>query len=75
MSEDKNFFQRLFTPGTVECAVGCAIVGIGVALLLLWIGVWKTLLICVLAAIGIFVGGVRDKRAFIGRILDAFRRN
>ena len=72
---DYNFFKRLFTPGTVECAIGCGLLGVGVALLLLWIGVWKTLLIVVLVAIGVFIGGVKDKKAFINRILGLFRKD
>lgn len=63
-----EFFKRVFTPGTVECAIACALLGVLVALLLMWIGVWKTLLIVVLVAIGAFIGGVKDKRGFIQRL-------
>lgn len=70
-----RFFKRVFTPGTVECAIACGLVGVLVALLLLWIGVWKTLLICVLVGIGIFIGGVKDKRAFINRLFGNGRDN
>lgn len=72
MSENNgkyNFFKRVFTPGTIECAIACGLVGVLVALLLLWIGVWKTLLIVVLVGIGLFVGGVKDKRAFFQKLL------
>lgn len=70
----KDFWKRVTTPGTVECAIACALLGILVAILLLSIGVWKTLLIVVLVAIGIFIGGVKDKKVFIGRILNFFSR-
>lgn len=68
--EKNGFIKRLFTPGTVECAIGCGVLGIIVALLLLWIGVWRTLLIVVLVAIGVFIGGVKDKRAFLSKLLN-----
>lgn len=64
----RDFFKRVFTPGTVECAIACGLLGVIVALLLLWIGVWRTLLIVVLVAIGVFIGGVKDKKAFIRRV-------
>lgn len=64
----KDFVQRVFTPGTVECAVACGILGILVAVMLLTIGIWKTLLIVALVALGAFLGGVKDKKAFIRKI-------
>ncbi len=64
----RDFIKRVFTPGTIECAIGCALLGVAVALLLMIVGVWPTLLICVLAAIGGFLGGVKDKKAFIRRM-------
>lgn len=70
----KDFFKRVFTPGTIECAVACAIAGLLVAFLLLWLGVWKTLLIVGLAAIGGFLGGVKDKKGAINRFLNLFRK-
>lgn len=66
----REFIKRVFTPGTVECAVACGLLGIVVALLLLTIGVWKTLLFVVLVAIGVFIGGVKDKRAFIRKLIN-----
>lgn len=70
--QDKyQFFKRVFTPGTVECAIACGIVGVLVALLLMWIGIWRTLLICVLVGIGVFIGGVKDKRAFLRRLFGS----
>lgn len=73
--EKSTFIKRVFTPGTVECAIACALLGIIVALMLLWIGVWRTLLIVVLVAIGAFIGGVKDKKAFIRNILEKISRS
>ena len=55
MREDKGFFARLFTRGTPECAVLCALLGVLTALLLLWAGVWVTLLVALCVAVGAFI--------------------
>lgn len=68
-----DFFKRVFTPGTVECAIACGLLGVLVALLLLWIGIWKTLLIAALVAVGVFFGGVKDKRAFLKKLFGGRR--
>lgn len=68
-----DFFKRVFTAGTLECAIACGLLGVLVALLLLWIGIWKTLLIVVLVAIGVFLGGVKDKRAFLRKLFGGGR--
>lgn len=70
-----DFFRRVFTPGTAECAVACGLVGVLVALLLLGIGFWKTLLIVALVGVGIFIGGVKDKRAFVQKIVSRFTKS
>lgn len=63
MRED-GFFSKVFTPGTKPCAVACLLLGILTALLLLWAGVWKTLLVMAFIALGVFLGGVKNKKAF-----------
>lgn len=70
-----DFLKRVFTPGTPECAIACGLVGVLVALLLLWIGVWRTLLIVALVGIGFFIGGVKDKKGFFQRVLNRFTRD
>ena len=74
MREDKGFFARLFTRGTPECAVLCALLGVLTALLLLWAGVWVTLLVALCVAVGAFISGVRDKRAWLEEIGRLLRR-
>ncbi len=68
MRDDKDFLARVFTRGTPECAVACAMAGIFAALLLLWGGVWVTLLVAALVAAGAFLGGVKDKKAFMRKL-------
>lgn len=66
---DDGFFSKVFTKGTPHCAIACALLGILIALLLLWAGVWRTLLVVVLVALGAFIGGVKDKKAFLRKLV------
>ncbi len=75
MRDEKGPFSKIFTPGTVECAIACAIIGVLTALLLLWAGFWKTLLVVALVAVGAFIGGVRDKKEFFAKLFGSFRRD
>ena len=73
MEKLKQILSQAFTPGTPVSVIVWGLVGLVVAILLLLIGFWRTLLICVCFAVSAFLGGVRDKRAFIGRLLDLFQ--
>lgn len=73
MRRNDGFLSQVFTPGTVPCAVACGIVGVLVALLLLWGGIWKTLLIAICVGLFAFLGGVSDKGAFLRKIAERFR--
>lgn len=66
---NKGFFSQVFTPGTLPCAIACSVFGLMTALMLLWGGVWRTLLAAALIAAFAFVGGVRDKKAFLRRFI------
>ncbi len=72
---DRGFFSKIFTPGTPQCAIACALVGALTALMLLWAGAWRTLLVAALVAIGAFIGGVKDKKAFLQRLTGRFGRD
>lgn len=74
MREGDSFLKKIFTKGTPQCAIACALVGVLAALLLLWQGVWRTLLVTVLVALGAFVGGVKDKKEFINSLLEKVGR-
>lgn len=64
----KSFGKQLITPGTLPCAIGCVAVAIFTGLLLLWAGIWKTLLVAALVVVGVFVGCVKDKSQFIRKL-------
>ena len=71
--DKKTFFSQLLTPGTVPCTIFGVAVGLIFALLLLTIGVAKTLIIGLFCLAGAFIGGVKDKAAFVRGIVLFFR--
>lgn len=75
MMDMKSFFAQMLTPGTGACALFGAIVGVVFAVLCLTIGVGKALLIGVFCLIGAFIGGVKDKKAFVRRTILLFSRD
>ena len=68
--DSRSFLHQAFRIGTPECAVFCAGVAMLLGLLFLWIGFWKTLLIFCLMLLGMFIGGVEDKREWLGEALN-----
>lgn len=75
MMDLKSFMSQMFTPGTAPCTIFGIVVGLVFAVLCLTIGVGKTLLIGLFCLVGAFVGGVRDKGAFIRRVILFFHRD
>ena len=69
----KSFSEALsamLTWGTRECGFLCAVAGAVLAVLLLTVGFWKTLLVVLFCAAGAFIGGVHDKEAFVKKLLN-----
>ena len=58
--------KKIFTVGTAECAIFFAAIAMVLALLFLALGFWQTILIALLICVGLFIGGVKDKKAWIG---------
>ena len=75
MMDFKTFFSQMLTTGTRACTLFGALVGLIFAVLCLTIGVGKALLIGVFCLIGAFIGGVKDKKAFVRRIVSLFTRD
>ena len=75
MMDLKSFFAQMLTPGTGACAFFGAVVGLVFAVLCLTIGVGKALLIGIFCLIGAFIGGVKDKKAFVRRIIAFISRD
>ena len=74
MMDMKSFVSQMFTPGTVPCAIFGMALGAVFAVLCLTIGVGKALLIGVFCLIGAFIGGVKNKGAFVRKIAGFFHR-
>ena len=78
MSENRNEntsesrFSRCFKTGTAECAFFCGGAAMVLALLVLLLGFWKTLLVVAIAAVGMFIGGVKDKRGLVKNLANRF---
>ena len=68
MSNEKK--PDFLTVGTSACAIFGALLGALIAALLLWIGFWKTLFIALLTCVGLFIGGVADKKGCISGVAD-----
>lgn len=66
----KGSLRNILKVGTPECAVFCAVVAMALALMLLTLGFWRTLLAVLIVCVGAFIGGVKDKKGFISRIVN-----
>lgn len=75
MMDMKSFLSQMFTPGTVPCTVFGIAVGLVFAVLCLTIGVAKALLIGIFCLVGAFIGGVKDKGAFVRNVILFFHRD
>ncbi|MBQ2833731.1 MAG: DUF2273 domain-containing protein [Clostridia bacterium] len=71
----KTFISQMLTPGTAPCTIFGVCVGLVFAVLCLTIGVGKSLLIGLFCLVGAFLGGVKDKGAFLRRVLGVFHRD
>ncbi len=66
----KHWTKEMFKIGTPECAVFMGVMALVLAVLILTIGFWSTVLVIFLVALGVFIGGVKDKKAFIQGIAN-----
>ena len=64
---NKDNLNRMFTIGTPQCGAFSAFCGVVLAVLLLTIGLWKTLFIFLFAALGLFIGLCKDKKGAVRR--------
>ena len=62
--------RKFLQVGTIECMILCVVLAIVIGVLFITIGFWKTLLITALILLGLFIGGVQDKKAFLRGGID-----
>lgn len=70
MKSLNDFLRSLMETGTPACGLLGGIIGVVIAALLLSIGVWKTLFVVVLGAVGLFLGGVKDKPGAVKALVN-----
>lgn len=70
MKSLNDFVKELLAWGTPACGLFCAVVGVLLALMLVQLGLWPTLLATAMAALGALLGGVKDKEALLKRVLN-----
>ncbi|NLO86104.1 MAG: DUF2273 domain-containing protein [Clostridiales bacterium] len=72
MDERDNKWSDFFKVGTPQCGIASGIVGALIALMLLFLGLWKTLFVALLFGLGYGFGAFTEKtekiKAFINRI-------
>lgn len=62
---------NIFRVGTPECAIFCAVVAMVIAVLILLLGFWKTVLVIALVMIGLVIGGVSNKMEKIKKLINS----
>ena len=67
-----DFWSHAFEGGTPQCGMLCAAAGVILAFMLIFMGFWSTLFVAVLAFLGWFAGGVKDKKEFCRRVANRF---
>lgn len=61
----KAFMEKMLKVGTPECAIFSGVVAMVAAIFILLLGFWETVLVAILALLGVFVGGVKDKKEWL----------
>lgn len=65
-----HVIRDFVTVGTPACGLLCAVIGLAVAVLLMTIGFWKTLLVAVFGCVGGILGGVFDKSQWLKEMIN-----
>ena len=56
--------------GTPQCGILCGVIGALIALMLLYMGFWRTLFVALLAAIGYFIGANENKGEALKNVIN-----
>ena len=75
MMDLKKLLSQMLTVGTPACTLFGAVIGLIFAVLCMTIGVGKALAIGIFCLIGAFIGGVKDKKAFVRSVVMFFHRD
>ena len=66
----KAFADKMFKVGTPECAITCGVAALVLAVLILLFGFWQTVLLLALMLLGMFIGGVKDKKGWLRNMVN-----
>ena len=56
--------------GTPQCGIICGAIGALIALMLLFLGFWRTVFVAVLFGLGYFIGSSKDKAESVKRVIN-----
>ena len=70
MKNIEEFIKELMKPGTPQYGLVWGVCFVLLAIMLLTIGFWKTLFLVFLFVLGLFVGAVKDKEAFLKNLIN-----
>lgn len=68
--DTKDYLKNIFKIGTAECAIFMALCGLVVGILILLFGFWSALLVTIIVALFAFIGGVKDKKECVGKLIN-----
>ena len=68
--QSRSFFENMCKIGTPECAIFSGAVAMALALLYLTVGFWKMVLFFLVVMLGVFIGGVKDKKGWLKRLIN-----
>ncbi|MBR6525161.1 MAG: DUF2273 domain-containing protein [Clostridia bacterium] len=66
----KTFTENMFKIGTFECAAFCGAAALVIAVLILLLGFWQTVLVLAFLLLGLFLGGVKDKKGWLRNVIN-----
>jgi len=72
MKDFRELIRKWTEPGSPQAAIFFGVLGLIVALLLLLVGFWQTVLVVLCCLLGCFLGGVKQKGEFIRALINRF---
>jgi uncharacterized membrane protein len=70
MNRLNEFLEEMVKPGTPQCALFTGFLAFITGLLLIFVGFFKTILIIIIVAVGVFLGAVRNKKEAIRGVVN-----
>ena len=62
--------MRKFQTGTPECGMAIGVAGAVIALMILFLGFWRTAFVALLFALGYFIGAVSNKGEAVKTVIN-----